>query len=145
MMLKNALLCGLVLLTCGIVMPEESFGQDLTYRTTYMTPGGNPIRADLTINGSNGTYRSYNQFGQLVGGGTVSNLQLTNFGGQMVMFGNWQFNGGGQGTLTFRFSQNLRSFTGNWQFAGGGPSRTWNGSYSNGSGQLGNNGPYIGP
>ncbi len=143
-MLKNLLLFGLTALLCEIGVSESCLAQDLTYRTRYTTASGQSMRATLAINGRSGTYRAYDRFGQYAGSGTVSDLQLSSLGGQMVLFGKWRWNAGGEGMLTFYMSENLRSFRGNWQYRGGGGGGRWQGSYSSGGGQLGENGPFVG-
>jgi len=103
------------------------------YQTTYQSVGGNDIDAIVEIDGADGTY-TLNDGQQ----GTLSNLQLQNIGGQQVLRGNWSF-GGANGTVSWRMDGTLDNMTGTWKL--GNQTGSWNGSYLDGQGSIGNMGP----
>lgn len=134
----GALVAGLFLLPA---MAQAQ--QGLTFDTTYRAANGQLINATVTINGSGGSYSSYNQFGQYVGGGTIYNARYVNFGQQPLLRGNWRWNNGGRGTFVWHMNNQLTSFSGSWAFNGGGGGGSWSGSLSGGMGQFGQNGPFL--
>ena len=103
------------------------------YSTQYQNIGGGTIKAVVDIDGAYGTYT-------LDDGtrGTLSNLTLQNLGQQQILRGNWSL-GGSNGTVTWRMDGTLDQMTGTWRL--GDMTGTWNGTYLNGSGPVGNNGP----
>jgi hypothetical protein len=127
--------------TLGPLLLPQLCQAQLTYQTSYRAANGQTMTAVVSINGNSGQYRSFNVFGQPVGGGLLSNVRFVNFGGQAILRGQWRWNTGGQGTFLWYLSNNLSSFHGHWQSAGGGG--RWNGSLSGGSGQLGQGGPFL--
>jgi len=131
----------LLLIGAGIlVFPAVSFASN--WRTNYVSLGGDTLRADVIINGTSGSYKTFDACGNLVGSGTLSNLQFDNLGGQALLRGNWQFQNGPSGTITWMLNKQLNSFDGSWS-DNAGNTGNWSGTLSQGGGQLGKNGPLL--
>jgi hypothetical protein len=125
-----------------VLLPGSAFANGLVFNTTYQAANGQTLSATVTIDGNLGSYTSYDQTGRPVGGGTLSNLKYANLGGQQVLKGQWQWNGGGQGNFVWYLDGSL-SFNGNWSMAGGNGGGQWSGSLDYGQGQLGGGGPSL--
>jgi hypothetical protein len=135
-------MAGLVLLT----LVSTTSQADTIWSTSYRSLGGAVLNSNVTLDfsGTRGTYSTYDNNGNYLGGGSLTNVRYENFGGQPLLRGNWSWNGGGSGGFTWRMNPTLDQFSGSYS-AGNGGGGFWNGRYTSGSGAAGGGGPLISP
>jgi hypothetical protein len=111
---------------CGI--PLHSYLQRSRWMTTYVSPGGDPVRAMVLLNGRSGTYQILGAARTLLDRGELSDIEIQPEGDRFLVTGKWKL---GERKGYFRWATGPgvpASFEGEWGYkADRGPQGPWSG------------------
>ncbi|QDU94927.1 hypothetical protein [Lignipirellula cremea] len=143
-MRKALVLAGAAVLTLCAMLPTAGRAETV-WRTTYRSLGGDIFDAKVVINtnGSTGYYDTYDNNGNVIGGGELYNIKYQNLGQQPILRGNWSWKAGGSGNFAWKLNPTLDQYEGNYSATSGGGG-FWDGELTGGSGgAAGQGGPFI--